>query len=190
MNEARKLAAMANGIGWTGRTATGIIRTIREPPPGDETQSMKPSRRTRRHLGLLLTFVVFAHFGVGHRDVPTWVLCFGADGHVAVEPMHSPHAPVDQAAVAGHIAEPDFPAAISGEGSCWDIPVIREDHGAHKPCLESERPIPDARLYAPPTLVLKLIPFDEMARKAAFVTTASPSIDSRLPARRGVVLPI
>ena len=56
---------------------------------------MKPSRRTRRHLGLLLTFVVFAHFGVGHRDVPAWVLCFGADGHV-VEPMHSPRAPADQ----------------------------------------------------------------------------------------------
>jgi hypothetical protein len=28
---------------------------------------MKPSRRTRRHLGLLLTFAVFAHFGLGHH---------------------------------------------------------------------------------------------------------------------------
>ncbi|MGH8590938.1 MAG: hypothetical protein ACREXX_16905 [Gammaproteobacteria bacterium] len=149
---------------------------------------MKPSRRTRRHLGLLLTFVLFAHFGLGHRDVPAWVLCFGSDGHVAVEPMHSPHAPADRVVVGAHMAEPGVPAAISGAGSCWDIPVIGEDHGAHKPCLESERPIPDARLYAPPALVVKLIPFDEMAGKAAFFPGVSPSIDSRLPARRSVVL--
>lgn len=149
---------------------------------------MKPSRRTRRHLGLLLTFVVFAHFGVGHRDVPAWVLCFGADGHVAVEPMHSPHAPVDQAAVAGYIAEPGAPAATVGEGSCVDIPVIAEDHGAHKPCIESERSSAKTRLYAPPALLVKLIPFEEMAGEAAFFPTASPSIDSRLPARRSVVL--
>ncbi|MGH8473049.1 MAG: hypothetical protein ACREVJ_11465 [Gammaproteobacteria bacterium] len=135
-----------------------------------------------------MTFAVFAHFGLGHRDVPAFVLCFGADGHVAVEPMHSSHAPADQVVVAARMAEPGAPAAISGAGSCWDIPVISEDHGAHKPCLESERPIPDARLYAPPALVVKLIPFDEMAVKAAFFPSTSPSIVSRLPPCRGVVI--
>jgi hypothetical protein len=73
--------------------------------PGYESQAMKPSRRTRRHLGLLLTFAVFAHFGLGHRDVPAFVLCFGADGHVAVEPVRSPHAPGDRAAVAAHATQ-------------------------------------------------------------------------------------
>jgi hypothetical protein len=149
---------------------------------------MKPSRRTRRHLGLLLTFVVFAHFGVGHRDVPAWVLCFGADGHVAVEPMHSPHAPIDQAALARHIAEPGARAATVGEGSCVDIPVIAEDHGAHKPAVDSERSTPDARLYAAPALVVSLIPFDEIVHKVARSPVHSLVIDSRLPARRSVVL--
>jgi hypothetical protein len=48
---------------------------------------------------------VFAHFGLGHRNVPAFVLCFGADGHVAVEPMHSHHAPGDQPAVAAHATQ-------------------------------------------------------------------------------------
>jgi len=101
-----------------------------------------------------LTFVVFAHFGVGHRDVPAWVLCFGADGHVAVEPMHSPRAPADQAAVAAHAIETGAQAQTACEGPCTDFPVISEDHGAHKPAVDSERSTPDARLYAAPALVV------------------------------------
>ena len=149
---------------------------------------MKPSRRTRRHLGLLLTFVVFAHFGVGHRDVPAWVLCFGADGHVAVERMHSPRATADQAAVAARAIETGAQAQTVCEGPCTDFPVISEDHGAHKPAVDSERSPPDARLYAAPALVLSLIPFDEIVHKVALSPTHSLVIDSRLPARRSVVL--
>ncbi|MGH8574029.1 MAG: hypothetical protein ACREX8_15860 [Gammaproteobacteria bacterium] len=145
---------------------------------------MKPSRRTRRHLGLLLTFAVFAHFGLGHRDVPAFVLCFGADGHVAVEPMHSPHAG-DQAAVAAHAIETGAQAHMAYQGPCTDFPVIAEDHGAHKPVVGSERSSPDARLYIAPALCVGMI---ALVHKPALSPAHSLVIDSRIPAHRSVVL--
>ncbi|MGH8564039.1 MAG: hypothetical protein ACREXW_08075 [Gammaproteobacteria bacterium] len=148
---------------------------------------MKPSRRTRRHLGLLLTFVVFAHFGLGYRDVPALVLCFGSDGHVAVEPMHSPHAPAEQAAVAAHAMDTGAQAETASEGPCTDFPVIGEDHGAHKPAVGSERSSPNARLSVAPALVVSLIRFDEMVDKVA-LSPAHSLVDSRLSGRRSVVL--
>ncbi len=150
---------------------------------------MKLSQRSKRYLGRLLIVAVLGHFGLGPRDASALVLCFGADGHVAVEPMHSPHAPADQAAVAAaHAIETGAQAETACEGPCTDFPVIAEDHGAHKPAVGSERSSPDARPYAAPALVVTLIPFDEIAHKVALSPAHSLVIDSRLPARRSVVL--
>jgi len=149
---------------------------------------MKLSQRSKRYLGRLLIVAVLGHFGLGDRDASALVLCFGADGHVAVEPMHSPHAPADQAAVAAHAIETGVQAGAACEGPCTDFPVIAEDHGAHKPAVGSERSSPDARPYAAPALLVSLIPFDEIVHKLALSPAHSLVIDSRLPARRSVVL--
>jgi hypothetical protein len=147
---------------------------------------MKLSQRSKRYLGRLLIVAVLGHFGLGPGDASALVLCFGADGHVAVEPMHSPHAPADQAPVVAHAIETGAQAETACEGPCTDFPVIAEDHGAHKPAVGSERSF--ARLYAAPALVVRLIPFDEIVHKAALSPAHSLVIDSRLPARRSVVL--
>lgn len=149
---------------------------------------MKLSQRSKRYLGRLLIVAVLGHFGLGPRDASALVLCFGADGHVAVEPMHTPHAPVDQAAVAAHAIQTGAQAETACEGPCTDFPVIAEDHGAHKPAVGSKRASFDARLYAASALVVSLIPFDEIVHKVALSPAHSLVIDSRLPARRSVVL--
>jgi hypothetical protein len=150
---------------------------------------MKLSQRSKRYLGRLLIVAVLGHFGLGHRDASALVLCFGADGHVAVEPMHSPHAPADHAAVAAaHAMETSARAETPCEAPCTDFPVIAEDHGAHKPAVGSERSSPDARSYAARALVVTLIPFGEIVHKVALSPAHSLAIDSRLPARRSVVL--
>jgi hypothetical protein len=147
---------------------------------------MKLSQRSKRYLGRLLIVAVLGHFGLGPGDASALVLCFGADGHVAVEPMHSPHAPADQAPVVAHAIQTGAQAETACEGPCTDFPVIAEDHGAHKPAVGSERSF--ARLYAAPALVVRLIPFDEIVHKVALSPAHSLVIDSRLPARRSVVL--
>jgi hypothetical protein len=149
---------------------------------------MKLSQRSKRYLGRLLIVAVLGHFGLGPHDASALVLCFGADGHVAVEPMHTPHAPADQAPVAAHAIQTGAQAETACEGPCTDFPVIAEDHGAHKPALGSERSSLDARLYAAPALVVSLIPFDEIVHKVALSPAHSLVIDSWLPARRSVVL--
>jgi hypothetical protein len=149
---------------------------------------MKPSRRTRRHLGLLLTFVVFAHFGVGHRDVPAWVLCFGADGHVAVEPAaHDHRSPAPDSLEEARLTEKATCVLKTGESACTDIPVISEDHGSHKPLIEWKNPSPGTGILPVAPLVIALIPFDELAAASVFFPDP-PIIDSRLPAHRSVVL--
>ncbi len=149
---------------------------------------MKLSQRSKRYLGRLLIVAVLGHFGLGPRDASALVLCFGADGHVAVEPVHSPHAPADRVAVAVRAIETGAQAETAWEGPCTDFPVIAEDHGAHKPAVGSERSRPDTRRYAAPALVVCVIPFDEIVRKTAPSRAHSLVIDSRLPARRSVVL--
>ncbi|MGH8624607.1 MAG: hypothetical protein ACREYC_04860, partial [Gammaproteobacteria bacterium] len=49
--------------------------------------------RSKRCFSWLLVVAVLGHFGLGHRDASVFVLCFGADGHVAVEPAGHDHGP-------------------------------------------------------------------------------------------------
>jgi hypothetical protein len=46
---------------------------------------MNSLHHSKTGLSLLLIFAVLGHFGLGHREASDFVLCFGADGHVAVE---------------------------------------------------------------------------------------------------------
>lgn len=144
------------------------------------------NRRSKRWLSLWLIVAVLGHFGLGHRDASAFVLCLGAHGHVAVEPAGHDHGPqardsLEQAPLTGKDAH------VLKTGPCTDIPVISEDHGSHKPLIESKNPSPDTDVLPLRAFVIALIPFDELA--AARIFFPDPSIiDSRLPTLRSVVL--
>jgi hypothetical protein len=149
---------------------------------------MKLSPRSKRYLGRLLIVAVLGHFGLGHRDASASVLCFGADGHVAVEPAaHDHRSQAPDSLEEAPLTEKGTYALKTGESACTDIPVISEDHGSHKPLIEWKNPSPDTGVLAFAALVIALIPFDELAAASVFFLDP-PIIDSRLPARRSVVL--
>ncbi|HZA28294.1 MAG TPA: hypothetical protein VE735_01640 [Gammaproteobacteria bacterium] len=145
-------------------------------------------RRSKTWLSLWLIVAVLGHFGLGHHDASAFVLCFGADGHVAVEPAgHDHRSQASHGPKHGSITEKGVYVLKTGESPCTDIPVASEDHGSHKPLIESKDPSPDPNVLALAALVIAFIPFDELA--AAPVFFPDPSIvDSRLPALRSVVL--
>ncbi len=149
---------------------------------------MKLSQRSKRYLALLLMVAVLGHFGLGQRDASAFVLCFGADGHVAVEPAgHNHRSQVADSLGEAPISEKGVYVLETGESPCTDIAVISEDHGAHKPLIETKTPSPDTGVLAFAALVIALIPFDERAMAPVFFPDP-PIIDSRLPALRSVVL--
>jgi hypothetical protein len=149
---------------------------------------MNRLRRSRKWLSLWLLVAVLGHFGLGHGEVSAFVLCFGANGHVAVEPTGHDHRV--QAAFGPEevpITQKGAYFLKSGESPCIDIPVIGEDHGAHKPLVESKGQTPDAKLFALAVFVIAFIPFDELAAEPVFFPDP-PLVGSQLPALRSVVL--
>lgn len=52
---------------------------------------MNTLRHSKTWLSFVLILTVLVHFGLGHQDVSSFVLCFGADGHVAVEYIGQDH---------------------------------------------------------------------------------------------------
>ena len=149
---------------------------------------MKLSLRSKRYLALLLIVAVLGHFGLGPHDASALVLCFGADGHVAVEPAghdHRSQAPDSLEEVP--LTEKGTYVLKTGESRCTDIPVISEDHGSHKPLIESKDPSSDTGVLALTAIVIALIPFDELTAAPVFFPDP-PTVDSRLPALRSVVL--
>jgi hypothetical protein len=46
---------------------------------------MNTLRHAKTWLSFVLILTVLIHFGLGHQDASPFVLCFGADGHIAVE---------------------------------------------------------------------------------------------------------
>ncbi len=146
------------------------------------------SARFKRRLGLWLIIALFGHFGLGPGEGSAWVLCFGADGHVAVEPRGHDHRLQPVRAAGGvSIRDDASPVLNSGENPCIDIPVVSEDHGAHKPAIESRQPSLDAKLVALLPFVFASIPFGEPAAGAVFFPDP-PIVDFRLSALRTVVL--
>ena len=145
-------------------------------------------RRPKTWLSLWLIVAMLGHFGLHARDASAFVVCFGSDGHVAVEPAGHDHGPqardgLEQAPLTRKGAH----GLKTGESRCTDIPVISEDHGSHKPLIESKNPSPDTGVLAFAALVIALIPFDEPAAASVFFPDP-PIIDSRLPPLRSVVL--
>jgi hypothetical protein len=149
---------------------------------------MNRLRRSRKWLSLWLLVAVLGHFGLGHHDASAFVLCFGADGHVAVEPAgHDHRSQASHGPEHGPITEKGVYILKTGESPCTDIPVISKDHGSHKPLIEPKNPSPETDVLALAAFVIAFIPFDELAVEPVFFPDP-PTIDSRLPALRSVVL--
>ena len=78
----------------------------------------------------VLMVAVLGHFGLGHRDLSTFVLCFGADGHVALERIGlnstaNPDKTVQPTIKAdANIAASDSPC----NSPCTDIPIGEDGH--------------------------------------------------------------
>jgi len=86
--------------------------------------------RCKTWLSVVLILAVLGHFGLGHRDVSAFVLCFGADGHVAVEKTGK-----DQFASVNAVTRfnDETNALTSDDGDpcsspCTDIPIDGDDH--------------------------------------------------------------
>ena len=87
---------------------------------------MNALRRSKSWLSFILLITVLGHFGLGHRDSLTFVLCFGADGHVAVERIERNHDfNVNKSTHPKIETEAYFP---DSDSPCTDIPIGEDDH--------------------------------------------------------------
>src|ERR687887_337155 len=130
---------------------------------------MNRLRRSKTWFSLWLIVAVLGHFGLGHHDASAFVLCFGADGHVAVEAAgHDHRSQASRGPEHRPITEKGIYVLKIGESPCTDIPVVSEDHGAHKPLIESKDSSPDPNVLALAALVIAFIPFDELVTAPVF----------------------
>lgn len=144
-------------------------------------------RRAKRWLALWLITAVLGHFGLSHQDASAFVLCFGADGHVAVEPAEHDHGAEAAYASEGANLKPSAYSLKGDRSPCTDFPVTSDDHGAHKPLSGSLKPALDLPLVALVALVLIFNPIREKLAKPVF-PRGPPFIDPGLPALRSVIL--
>jgi hypothetical protein len=148
---------------------------------------MNRFRRSKTWLSLWLIVAVLGHFGLGHQDASAFVLCFGADGHVAVERAGHDHHSEAVLASPGTPSKAGTYVLKSGESPCVDIPGVSEDQGAHKPLSRLLEFSLDSALAALAAVVLMLIPIDELLTVPVFFPDP-PVVDSRLPVLRSVIL--
>lgn len=91
---------------------------------------MNALRHSKNLLSIVLILAILGHFGLGHRDAAAFVLCFGVDGHVAVEHVGHDHAtgldkkPLFSDAAGVHYADDDSPC----NSPCTDISLDGDDH--------------------------------------------------------------
>ncbi|WP_333873662.1 hypothetical protein [Methylobacter sp.] len=142
-------------------------------------------RRSKTWLSFVLMLAVLGHFGLGHSDASAFVLCFGTDGHVAVE--HAGH---------NHGADTDkvYPTKTETDAyftdmdsPCEDIPVVGDDHGAHIPLTDLSKASVDLGLLPLVFLVFLLIPYARVIARRPFFSDPLFT-DSRLLGLRSTVL--
>lgn len=87
---------------------------------------MNTLRHSKTWLSFVLLITVLIHFGFGHQDVSSFVLCFGSDGHVAVEHIAQDH---DAGGGKASVTNYSLPANHSPCTSpCADIPLDGDTH--------------------------------------------------------------
>lgn len=144
---------------------------------------------TPRHFKTWFSFVlmlaVLCHFNLGHSDVSTYVLCFGADGHVAVERAdHDHRINADKVSLTKTETGVYF---TNGDLPCNDIPVVGDDHGAHVPLSALSKASIDLGLLPLVLLFFLLIPYARViSRRPLFPEPLFT--DSRLLGLRSTVL--
>ncbi|QBQ55140.1 hypothetical protein [Nitrosococcus wardiae] len=142
--------------------------------------------RLKGWLSLWLIVAVLGHFGLSYHEASAFVLCFGTDGHVAVEPADHEHALPHS----NESSPPEAGAHTHGlkleERPCLDLPVVSGNHGDHKLLTGPQKPLLDEGLVVA-ILVIAIIFFPKAIATPVF--SPDPSIvDSRLIALRSVVL--
>ncbi len=142
-------------------------------------------RRSKTWLSFVLMLAVLGHFGLGHSDASAFVLCFGTDGHVAVERAGHDHgADTDKvyptkADTVAYFTDMDSP--------CTDISVVDDVHGAHIPLTDLSKASIDLELLPLVFLVFLLIPYARVITRRPFFPDPLFT-DSRLLALRSTVL--
>lgn len=149
---------------------------------------MDTLRRSKTWLSFVLILTVLGHFGLSHGE-SAFVLCFGADGHVAVERVSQDH---DANADKTTRHQDGTNASITDGGSpctspCTDIPLAGDDHGAHVPLLILSKVSLDLGLLPLFFLVFFLLPYARVSIRRSFFPDP-PFTDSRLLSLRSTVL--
>jgi hypothetical protein len=145
-------------------------------------------RNSKIWLTTLLIIAMLGHFGLGHRDVSVFVLCFGADGHVAIEyvgPVHGTG--LDKSTeITGDATAFSIDSALPCESPCTDISMDGNDH-IPLPLTDLLKVSIDIGLL-PAFFLLSLLVFYArvIIRQSAF--SDPPFTDSRLLALRSTVL--
>lgn len=142
-------------------------------------------RRSKNWLSLWLMVAVLGHFTLGVIEQSAYVLCFGVDGHVAVERAGHDHRVLsprcfDQAGAGKTVLQDTDPA-------CVDIPVGGDDHGSHTPFTEFGKGLGDVGWAMLVVFCFILLPLVRTAI-AVFRAHSPPHLDSSILLRRSVVL--
>ena len=142
-------------------------------------------RRSKTWLSFVLMLAVLGHFGLGHSDASAFVLCFGTDGHVAVERAGHDHG-ADKDKV--YPTKTETGAYFTDMASpCTDISVVGDDHGAHIPLTALSKASVDLGLLPLVFFVFLLIPYARVITRRPFFSDPLFT-DSRLLALRSTVL--
>lgn len=148
---------------------------------------MNALRHSKTWLSFVLILTVLTHFGFGHQEVSPFVLCFGADGHVAVERVAQAQHDTAKDLFKGKTNTNTY---FAGSGSpclspCADIPL---DNDTHTPLPLDVSKITFDIGFLPLFFLISLVLYYPklITRQPPFFT--SLFTDSRLLALRSTVL--
>lgn len=144
------------------------------------------TNRLKIALSLWLVLALVGHFTLGILEQSAYVLCFGADGHVAVERAGHDHRALNPRCFDQISADKN--ALQNADPACVDIPVDDNDHGSHTPFPEPGKGF-DGMAWAAALIAFYfvLLPLARTV-SAAFRPHSPPLLDSRILLRRSVVL--
>lgn len=145
-------------------------------------------RRSKIWLSFVLMIAVLGHFGLGHRDISAFVLCFGVDGHVAVERVAQEQLANENKTIQSN----DETNVYTSNGDnpcpspCTDIPIDGDNH-VHLLVTDLLKFTIDIGLL-PVFFLFSLLAFHarSFVRQPAFFDL--PFTDPRLLALRSIVL--
>jgi len=152
---------------------------------GYTCQIMKNIHQPKIWFSFVLILAVLSHFGLGHSEASAYVLCFGADGHVAVENANHDHGTHPSS---NFQTKDEIGADLTdGDLPCTDFPVVGDDHGAHVPLTDLSKASVDLGLLPLVFFVFLLIPYARVITRRPFFPDPL-FIDSRLLSLRSTVL--